>query len=610
MYSFSQKAPIKFGDVSMEELQMTTYDLDTSAPAIILCNYGKFISNESRFVHNIRIKILKNTGTSWGTFKYKYSDTKSNIRANTYNYINGEVVIDRLKNESIYKVRVFENYYLMNFAMPNVRAGSVIDIEISYAGIPTEWRFQESIPVKHSELILEPHIYMKYSKNHIGYEPLDEIDGYRWVTRDVPAFKQEPYIDSPSNYISRFEIEPMKYHTSGSDFAIRIHEWKSVNEILLKYNRFGIPMKYGSSLNDLVKEIEENSSNEEDKLYAAYQAVKQIKWNQETRLTLTQSNLAYPYKNKIGNSADINLTLTTLLHKLDINAYPVVLSTRDNGILSPFFPSIMKLNYVIACVKRGDEFILLDATEEFLPLGMLPERCINWRGRIVDYNLNDWIPLNTDKKESQRTYCNLTLDSNLILSGEISETLSEYLAFNFRKDYVEYTSKEEYLEDLELDYPDLMIDSCTIDNLKDIEKPVKAHYWVKFNNKFSKAGDYYYFTPLVTDNISENPFKLEERKYPVSFPYKKDINVVVSVELPEGFEITEMPESAKISLPNGDAVFLYSLARIGNKIQLSYQLKINKETFLVQEYKLLKDFYNYIVTKHAEPIILKKKDES
>lgn len=36
----AQKPPLKFGDVSKEELLMTSYDKDTSAAAVILADFG------------------------------------------------------------------------------------------------------------------------------------------------------------------------------------------------------------------------------------------------------------------------------------------------------------------------------------------------------------------------------------------------------------------------------------------------------------------------------------------------------------------------------------------------------------------------------------------
>ncbi|HBO74555.1 MAG TPA: hypothetical protein DD653_07700 [Marinilabiliales bacterium] len=38
--AFASKEPIKFGKVSKEELEMSIYSKDSSAPAVILCDYG------------------------------------------------------------------------------------------------------------------------------------------------------------------------------------------------------------------------------------------------------------------------------------------------------------------------------------------------------------------------------------------------------------------------------------------------------------------------------------------------------------------------------------------------------------------------------------------
>ena len=36
----AQKAPIKYGKVSIDELKMKSYEKDTSAVAVYLCDYG------------------------------------------------------------------------------------------------------------------------------------------------------------------------------------------------------------------------------------------------------------------------------------------------------------------------------------------------------------------------------------------------------------------------------------------------------------------------------------------------------------------------------------------------------------------------------------------
>ena len=88
------------------------------------------------------------------------------FRGRTYNLVDGEIVVDKLKRESVFKERVTDNYYRYRIALPNVKVGSVFEIEFSSFGIPTEWTFQRSIPIKWCELRLEQSSDVDYRKKN------------------------------------------------------------------------------------------------------------------------------------------------------------------------------------------------------------------------------------------------------------------------------------------------------------------------------------------------------------------------------------------------------------------------------------------------------------
>ena len=47
--SMAQKAPVEFGKIEKADLEMRVYDKDTSAVAVILCDYGFFIPRIPQF---------------------------------------------------------------------------------------------------------------------------------------------------------------------------------------------------------------------------------------------------------------------------------------------------------------------------------------------------------------------------------------------------------------------------------------------------------------------------------------------------------------------------------------------------------------------------------
>ena len=195
LHLIAQKAPIKYGKVSKSDLEMKVYPSDSSAIAAILCDYGYFNSTRFEFERTLRIKILKKEGTFWGNHVFPTS-SKADIRGITYNLENGEVVESKLKSESIFTENVTKNYYRIRIAMPNVREGSIIDLNFIYKGLPSEWLFQEEVPVRWSELVIEPSPYVNFRKNFFGFEHLSESTDMRWVAKEMPAFKKEPYMNS------------------------------------------------------------------------------------------------------------------------------------------------------------------------------------------------------------------------------------------------------------------------------------------------------------------------------------------------------------------------------------------------------------------------------
>ena len=78
------------------------------------------------------------------------------------------------------------------------------------------------------------------------------------------------------------------------------------------------------------------------------------------------------------------------------------------------------------------------------------------------------------------------------------------------------------------------------------------------------------------------------------------------LSLPEGYAVDELPEELVIALPENAAIYSYTVKQSGNTIQLVSQLEIKKMKFYAQEYPHLREFFNQIVSKQQEQIVLRK----
>lgn len=603
----AQKAPIKFGKVDISELEMKYYDHDSTAPAVVLCDYGLFSIQNFKFKRIVRLKILNKEGYAYAD-KIFYFYNKTDIRGKTFNLVDGEIVTEKLRGESIFEERITEDYYAIRIAMPDVKVGSVIDLEFSHFGMPRTWRFQQRIPVKWSELIVERSPYITYQKNYFGYEPIDIITTTRWVAIDMPAFKPEPYIRSVENYLTKFEFDIQEIRIPERLYFKSIaSSWKVICENLRESKYFGVPLRADHYLKKVTDEIERNYSAEKEKLIAAFEHAKKVKWNERSSKYISSVNLQVPYKEETGNSADINLILIQLLKRLDFEVYPVAISTRNNGRLSRANPSINKLNYVIANVISDSISYLLDATDELIPFGMLPKRCMNGEGRIIDEKKSDWIELKIDKIDERITYYDLQMDSEFSLTGKISHKYIDYGAYRLRKDYEEFANLDDYLDDYKSDKPGLKIIDTKMESVDDIYEPVKIEHEVKIDNQAMVLNEKIYLNPMLYDQMKENLFKIGERVYPVDFVYPFCKSFIIKLTIPENFSIIELPESVNMSLPDKSAKFIYSISNFANTINIMCKIDIDKAVYLQNEYPDLKEFYNQIIKKQSEPIIIQAK---
>ncbi len=605
--NFYAKQPIKFGKVSKADLEMTTYSADTSAPAVILCKYAYFRASDLTYSKVTRIKILKKEGLHYGTFAYVAHNGFPNIRGVTSNLINEEVEKDKLNNKNIIRQKVTNDLYKVTFNMPNVKVGSVIDIESIIELLPSRFYFQEEIPVKYCEITLEESTDINYKKNLRGFIPI-KSDGNTWTARDVPAFHAEPYISSRNNYITKFEFEVIDVNIPGY-YKAYTTSWNAVSKILYESSYFGGALEGAMFLNDAVDQINASCTTDEEKFKAAHRYVQKIRWNGNYSCYASGESMNYIFKQEYGNSADINITLILLLQKLGYEANPVVMSSRGNGILYPY-PCWFKLDYLICEVIYNGKSILMDATDQYLPYYLLPERAINYRGRMVNRKINKDVVITYPGSEKEVVSYNLVITEDFSLHGTIQYKKSEYAAYDFRKHYRSFNSKEEYLEDFVTDKPGLEIVNAEIENINNKYESIQESYEVEIRNQLNVFDDEIYLTPMLFEQIKENPFKDDTRLYPIDFVYPFSKMYAIKVDIPEGYALDKLPEPVNLKLPDNKGSVLFNVSSTGNYLQLICKVTISNPLFTIDEYPYLKEFYNQIIKKQAEPIVLKKVTET
>lgn len=605
--AYAQKK-ISFDKVTVEELQMSSYAADTTAPAVILMDLGSFNGNELKFTRRMRVKILSKAGMDWGNWTFN-TPTSGDFKVVTHNLVDGKIVSEKADSKSIHVEEILDGINQYKVFAPNVKAGSVVDITYTFFGVPFEWRFQERIPMVVNELILEDAQYISYSKTFFGFQAIETISPMQWRSRNMPAFRMEPFVSTYANYLTKFEFQIESIGTPGAYYFEFSTTWKKVIENLLQHPRFGGLANTSAFLNDFAKETKNKAITTKEKIQAAYTYVQEnIKWNGSNALLASNEFRKNFVTDHSGTSADINLALVMLLNKMDIKTYPVVLSTRENGLIVPFSPTISKLNYVVAYVQHEDIDLLLDATNESVVTpGILPSRCLNGNGLLVKKDNEQWISLNKGFNEVKKQFLNITMENPTSVTGKLTQDVTGYGYLTWVDMLKAQSNDVELIKNrIQKEHPDVNVVSYTIAKKDGAAYAGKEVMELNMTDQMVDAGTGLLFTPFALFEYASNPFKSEERKYPVDLTYPRDLSTTIVLTLPKDYSVKALPESMKFSTPDGGATFTYLSSTTGNMVQFRVVLKITKQVFTESEYKDLRMFFTEVGKKITSPIELSK----
>ena len=206
--SAQQNVNMKFGKPTKEEMEMTVYSPDPDTEAVVLCRLTdvEYTVQTSSFLvdyrEKCRIKVLKPGGTrfakvvvpyqmnmsvgnnitglrtsfmtipmdrvsgnssfqeqdgpmSEGVFGTDGDEMVEDIKATAFNLEGGKVVKTSLKKSTIVKTKIDEQNYLVEFTVPNVKVGTVIEYEYNIHSQLfwelRDWYAQCEIPVVYAK---------------------------------------------------------------------------------------------------------------------------------------------------------------------------------------------------------------------------------------------------------------------------------------------------------------------------------------------------------------------------------------------------------------------------------------------------------------------------
>lgn len=651
----------ELGEVTKAELEEKVHPTDSSATAAFLFNVG--ITSLEYSMHSgfqvvtkvkTKIKIYTKEGLEWANKEvsfYTGGNDKEFVdfsKAVTYNLVNGSIEKTKLKREGEFEEETNKYWTKKKITMPNVKEGSIIEytytIKSPFISSLPDWYFQKAIPVNYSEFttkIPEYYLYNTYRKgslfpkeiinkeektityNSNFYKGPQGLGGTiqstastsstkillethtKFTLENIPAIKEENYVLNINNYAAGVQHELAGSNMPGAMFKSYSVTWEDVVKSIYGSENFGAELEKTNYFNEDLKGLVANSNSLDEKIATIFEYVKSnINWDGYNAL-YCDKGVKKAYKEKVGNVAEINLILVAMLREAGFEVNPVLVSTRSNGIA--YYPSRTAFNYVIAAVELNGKYILLDATSKNAVPNVLPSRAVNWIGRVVKKDGRSYeINLTNRAPSSEQLTIMCAINAAGKVDGKLRDIYNDYYAFDYREDNGGLAT-EAYLEKLQKENKGVVISEVNTKNTKEFYKPIVEAYSFSSDNLVEVIGERMYFLPMLFFQIKENPFKAEERTYPVEFdfPFNDSFNIIVKI--PEGYEVESMPEPIELITENNYGAFKYNISKNLDNIQLVGNFSINTSLIPTEGYHSIKLFFREMIKKQSEKIVLKKK---
>ena len=621
-----------FGQVDIADLEMTACDFEKDANAEVLFDKGdvyfdmEFNIAEQR---HKRIKIFNDNGMKEAEIHIPFQGGNrlefiTGLQAQTINLVNGKPEITKLDKKLIYTKTIDKLKNEIAFTFPNVKAGSIIEYKytwntVSYNNFP-DWYFQQKIPVRYSEFDTAIPEYFTYRTQARVYDPFvknvtneKSVSGYNIEVREravanIHSLPDEAYMSSYADNLECliFQLTNITSHSAGI-FKSYSDTWAKVGGILADDVDFGGQLKRKVKDEDLILSKAAALKSGKEKIAYIFGEVKNaMKWDGVDRW-YTVDGTAKAWERKSGNSAEINIILYHLLKQAGINAYPMVVSTREHGKVVPYYTSLSQFNKTVAYVPLGDgKMYILDATNKYNSFNDIPADLLNSSGLYIDKseNVYDIVYLLNEQPVNETIF----ITAKIKPEGKIEGTANVRSESYHRKKALEKyktDGEKKYIEALQGGDNGLKITSVKVDNMDIDSLPLLQN--IDFSMDLAGSDEtYIMLNPNLFSALKTNPFLAENRLTDVEFGYNRRFTIGGNYTMPAGYKIDAIPKNGSIVMPDRSVSFSRIAAEQDGHIVVRYIVEFKKPIYDKESYPDFREFVKVLYQMLNEQIILKK----
>ncbi|MGQ0542501.1 MAG: DUF3857 domain-containing protein [Blastocatellia bacterium] len=515
------------------------------------------------------------------------------------------------------------------FALPGLELGSIVEYrykEVVDAGAANmRLILQREIPLQEVTYYVKPFagdraMYAQpFNIGKTGFEK-DKGGYYRISMKNVPAFREEP------SMLPEDEVKQWVYiYYDNNRVTDADKYWTNISKAVYETSKNAL--KPNDEVTKATTDLIAGAASDNEKLKRIYEFTKtQIRnltysekvTDDEWKKVRGNKTPADVLKLKMGSAGDIDTLFGAMAKAAGYEVRYALSGSRNELFFNRTIPNLaLMLNSSSIAVKVGTDWRLFSPASYFTPYGMLSWPEEDQTALITDSKELIWkeIPLSTADKsmEKKSGKFKLLADGTLVGEGRIEYTGHRaYAQKNFNRGDTPAEQEKTLKEMIQANILGTAeIESFTIENVSDPEKPFVYTYKIKVPGYASRTGRRIFFQPNVFKRSAQPKFTSSTRKYDVYINYPYSEVDEFTIELPDGFSLENAEAPGMVKDPQGIGSHQTQMSIANNGKLLMYKRTFSFGNgglirFPVQSYTAVKGLFEAFHRADVHPLALRE----
>jgi transglutaminase-like putative cysteine protease len=329
------------------------------------------------------------------------------------------------------------------------------------------------------------------------------------------------------------------------------------------------------------------------------------------------------FHSRYGDCKDKATLMITMLDAVGIRATWMPVDDR-RGVVDPQAPSMAGDHMIMAIeipqglnnprlqavvtARNGKRYLIFDPTNEYVPIGQLPEyEQGSWAllAAGADSQVIQLPVLKPENDTTERT-AKFELAADGTLKGTVKVTHAGASAWGMRDRLALDSDKQrrELLERLvRQDFPTFTLGEEKAEHVRELDQPLELDYSLTAPSYAKAAGDLLLVRPRVVGSVADG-LDDKPRRVPVSFDGVRTWRDDFDVKIPAGYKVDDVPDPVNVDV--GFATYRSQVKADGGVLHYQREYVLKKLELPPDQYPALRKLEGEITSDENGSAVLKK----